>query len=178
MTVTITIPRALLEQALDALRSSPPDQYEAITLLRTALAQPQQPVSLSDAIDVVIDALVSDPDYAWGWHCNITMAQVDEGADHAIAEHGAQRFLSILTGQQLVPAHPLREKAQPQQEPVAYGIYDVYGKLQDTKPIEAEWKGDAGALGTYWGGNEPLYTADQLAAAVAKAAYDRARGNT
>lgn len=63
-------------------------------------------------------------------------------------------------------------------EPVAYGIYDVYGKLQDTKPIEAEWKGDAGALGTYWGGNEPLYTADQLAAAVAKAAYDRARGNT
>lgn len=67
--------------------------------------------TVAQAMKVVTDALRADPDYAWSWHCNITMAMVDEGLDHALAEHGAQRFLNLLCpGPVLVPAHPLRPK--------------------------------------------------------------------
>lgn len=43
-------------------------------------------------------ALQSDPDYAWGWHCNIAMAAFDEGLDREAANRAAARFLKNCFG--------------------------------------------------------------------------------
>lgn len=63
------------------------------------------PASAPDAMRVVLDAMRSDPEYAWSWHCNIAMAFVDEGGDHAMANHAAARFMRSLAG--VDPAHEL-----------------------------------------------------------------------
>lgn len=54
-------------------------------------------LSIQDAVRHLILALREDSEYAWGWVCNIAMAQVDEGVDHETANRGACRFLQILT---------------------------------------------------------------------------------
>lgn len=119
----------IAEEAADALEArqtntpgeSMSNQIESSTERAAFEAKPApEPVtwafqeSLPDAMKVVIGALRADPDYAWSWHCNITMSMVDEGIDHAAAEHGAQRFLNLLCGPgpMLVPAHPLRDRVQ------------------------------------------------------------------
>lgn len=85
-------------------------------LLRAAVAidtatQPQ-PQALPDAMRTVTDAMRADPEYAWGWHCNIAMAFVDEGGEHGMANHAAARFMRLLAG--VEPAHELPAKAAPQ----------------------------------------------------------------
>jgi hypothetical protein len=45
---------------------------------------------------VVSEAMLSDPEYAWSWHCNIAMAAFDEGLDHFRANKAAARFLALL----------------------------------------------------------------------------------
>lgn len=52
----------------------------------------------SAAFNVVRDAMVADSEYAWSWHCNIAMASVDEGMDHAAANRAAARFMQICFG--------------------------------------------------------------------------------
>ena len=49
-----------------------------------------------NAMKIVTAALLSDPEYAWAWHCNIAMAAHDEGVGHYAANKAAARFLSIL----------------------------------------------------------------------------------
>jgi hypothetical protein len=34
-----------------------------------------------------------DQELAWGWHCNIAMAAVDEGVDAKVANRAAARFM-------------------------------------------------------------------------------------
>jgi len=63
----------------------------------------KQPVA--KAMQTVIDAMRSDPDYAWSWHCNIAMAFVDAGGDHYTGNQGAARFMRILAS--VEPAHEL-----------------------------------------------------------------------
>lgn len=48
------------------------------------------------AISTVCAALRDDPEYAWAWHCNITMSAVDAGAAHSAASEGSARFLQTL----------------------------------------------------------------------------------
>ncbi len=46
----------------------------------------------------LVDAMKADPEYAWGWHCNIAMAAHDSGAGpHSACNKGAALFLSTLT---------------------------------------------------------------------------------
>lgn len=52
--------------------------------------------SLPAAMAVVCAALRNDPEYAWGWHCNLTMMAYDAGAPHPVASEGSARFLQIL----------------------------------------------------------------------------------
>jgi len=88
-----------------------PHEWVIAALMEAGAVLPRrEPVTVPEAMKVVTDALKSDPEYAWSWHCNITMAQVDEGNDQAIAEHGSMRFLGLLCGETLEPAHPLRPK--------------------------------------------------------------------
>jgi len=42
--------------------------------------------------------LRDDPDYAWGWHCNIAVASMDEGMDHAAANRAAARVMYSAFG--------------------------------------------------------------------------------
>ena len=73
------------------------------------------PAALADAMRVVTDAMRSDPEYAWSWHCNVAMAFVDEGGDRAMANHAAARFMRLLAN--VDPAHEL--PAMQAQQPAA-----------------------------------------------------------
>jgi len=91
--------------------------------IEAALAQPEQEQITTDfeiihqAVQTVIQAMQYDPEYAWGWHCNIAMAFVDAGGDHYTANQGAARFLEMFAKVQ--PAHEL---PAPEQDMVAYEI--------------------------------------------------------
>lgn len=37
----------------------------------------------------------NDPDYAWGWHCNIACLLLDEGVDHSKANNRAASFMKL-----------------------------------------------------------------------------------
>jgi len=74
-------------------------------------------------VQTVIQAMQYDPEYAWGWHCNIAMAFVDAGGDRYTANQGAARFLEMFAKVQ--PAHEL---PAPEQDPVAY---EVEAKLKE-----------------------------------------------
>ena len=50
------------------------------------------------AFDTLRKALQDDPDYAWGWHCNIAMAFYDVGGDHAMANKAAHLFMQRTFG--------------------------------------------------------------------------------
>lgn len=50
-------------------------------------------MTIKEAIDTLKQAMADDPDYAYGWHCNIAMAFQDEGADYEQAQRAASRFM-------------------------------------------------------------------------------------
>jgi len=74
----------------------------------------KQEQSFPSAMQTVIKAIKSDPDYAWVWHFNIAMAFVDAGGDSYTGNQGAARFMKLLAN--VEPAYEL--PAQPEQEPV------------------------------------------------------------
>lgn len=55
------------------------------------------PTALSDSVSLAMDALrvamINDPEYAWGWHCNIAMAAQDEGLERIASQRAANRFM-------------------------------------------------------------------------------------
>ena len=69
--------------------------------------QPKEPEQepVPAAMKTVIEAMQQDPDYAWGWHCNIAMSFVDAGGDHYTGNQGAARFMRTLAN--VEPAHEL-----------------------------------------------------------------------
>ena len=71
------------------------------------------------AMKTIIQAMQQDPEYAWGWHCNIAMAFVDAGGDHYTGNQGAARFMKLLAN--VEPAHelPSPQPSQRSVEPVA-----------------------------------------------------------
>jgi hypothetical protein len=108
-------------------RLAQPDPLQRFTdvqqEIETVLAQPEQEQITTDceiihqAVQTVIQAMQYDPEYAWGWHCNIAMAFVDAGGDRYTANQGAARFLEMFAKVQ--PAHEL---PAPEQDLVAYEI--------------------------------------------------------
>ena len=113
---TVTLPRdcEALKAAADLL-AEPDQEYkrgyaDAMNwkvqnhLEHLPAAQPEQePVPA--AMKTVIEAMQQDPDYAWGWHCNIAMSFVDAGGDHYTGNQGAARFMRTLAN--VEPAHEL-----------------------------------------------------------------------
>lgn len=87
----------------DAVRSMPPGSYPLF------LAAPEAPASTAAAMQIVIDAMRADPDYAWSWHCNVAMSFVDAGGDRYTANQGAARFMRLLAN--VDPAHELPTEA-------------------------------------------------------------------
>ena len=53
-------------------------------------------IETQDAIRKLVDALQTDPDYAWSWQCNIAVAAQDEGLNHLASNKAAARFLYNL----------------------------------------------------------------------------------
>lgn len=63
-----------------------------VTLIELPAAEATSPIK------GLADAMKADPEYAWGWHCNIAMAAHDSGAGpHSACNKGAALFLSRLT---------------------------------------------------------------------------------
>lgn len=86
----------------------PPDHlHKLMEAAQHPLASTQQAEEVPAAMKVVLEAMRSDPDYAWSWHCNVAMAFVDAGGDHYTANQGAARFMQLLAG--VEPAHELPE---------------------------------------------------------------------
>jgi len=69
---------------------------------------------LVDSLESIIAAMVNDPDYAWGWHCNIAMAAHDSGAGpHDACNRGAALFLNLLSdGRVDTTTHPAYAQTQ------------------------------------------------------------------
>lgn len=53
----------------------------------------RSPDTGSSPFSLLCSQIQSDPDYAWGWHCNLAMASVDEGMYYAAANRAAARFM-------------------------------------------------------------------------------------
>lgn len=66
-------------------------------------------------IKSLIEAMKADPEYAWGWHCNLAMAMHDSGAGpHHACNKGAALFLSLLSdGAVDTTQHPAYEHVKP-----------------------------------------------------------------
>lgn len=62
----------------------------------TKLYESPMPTTVAAAMAYVIQAIRSDPAYAWSWHCNLAMASFDEGMEHKAANKAAARFMQIL----------------------------------------------------------------------------------
>jgi len=77
-----------------------------------AALKPGEPIE--NAMKTVIGTMQAEPDYAWGWHCNIAMAFFDAGGDIYTANQGAARFMRLLAN--VEPAHELPTAPQPQRE--------------------------------------------------------------
>lgn len=71
-------------------------------------------VEATSPIKGLIDAMKADPEYAWGWHCNLAMAMHDSGAGpHQACNRGAALFLSQLSyGAVDTTQHPAYENTQ------------------------------------------------------------------
>lgn len=50
-------------------------------------------MSVEKEFETIQQLMKDDFDYAWGWHCNIACAAMDEGVDHATANKIACRFM-------------------------------------------------------------------------------------
>ena len=61
-------------------------------------ANQNKPKHVAEAIAILSSAIRDDDGYAWGWHCNISMAFADEGATHEHANKAAARFMSLCFG--------------------------------------------------------------------------------
>lgn len=55
-------------------------------------------LTVEHCFKVLSKAVKADASYAWSWHCNIAMASVDEGLDHAAANRAAARFMYMCFG--------------------------------------------------------------------------------
>ena len=51
--------------------------------------------NVKKAMDTLRNAMISDPDYAWGWHCNIACLMLDEGLECKIANKKAASFMKL-----------------------------------------------------------------------------------
>lgn len=49
--------------------------------------------AIKKAMGALSEAMRNDPEYAWGWQCNIAMAAHDEGLDRPAANRAAARFI-------------------------------------------------------------------------------------
>lgn len=49
--------------------------------------------NVGEAMGVLKEAMVDDPEYAWGWHCNIACLLLDEGIEQEAANKRAASFM-------------------------------------------------------------------------------------
>jgi len=97
-----------------ALRVNPNDPANDKVLERIAKVQSKltECLRVADSVEhnlkSLIGAMVDDPEYAWGWHCNIAMSAFDAGArSHAACNRGAALFLKLLSdGKVDTTTHP------------------------------------------------------------------------
>jgi hypothetical protein len=62
------------------------------------IEQPTGVLDVKDIMDLLTVAIKDDPDYAWGWQCNIAMASFDEGLNKPAANRAAARFMRNCFG--------------------------------------------------------------------------------
>lgn len=51
--------------------------------------------TIENELQTIKQAMAEDPHFAWGWHCNVSMAMQDEGVDPTQANLGAARFMKL-----------------------------------------------------------------------------------
>ena len=97
-----------------------PRQKAENKAMRVELEQPDPIQCEGERTDVAREMAIikehmhQDPDFAWGWHCNIAMASVDEGMDHDAANRAAARFMYAAFDQKLENYDPNFKPKQPE----------------------------------------------------------------
>ena len=108
--------------------NKPHDNPRAIDL--SGASHKLSPEGVQRTMNVLRSALQTDPGYAWSWHCNIAVAMQDEGVPHAVANHGAARFMRALAA--VEPAHELPPKVVRAQKAVGAVWFDRAGRVHGT----------------------------------------------
>lgn len=62
------------------------------------LSEYEYPKTPAGALKILSRAMKEDEGYAWGWHCNLACAAMDEGLDHAAANRAAARIMQAAFG--------------------------------------------------------------------------------
>ena len=49
-------------------------------------------------METIKAAMEADPDFAWSWHCNVSMAAYDQGPHHTLSNRAAAGFMRLAFG--------------------------------------------------------------------------------
>ena len=79
---------AILKEGIDK------DYEEIKTTLKYEQGYEEEP-DAKGALAEMKRAMDADPDYAWGWHCNLACCIMDEGVSHEVANKAASRFMKL-----------------------------------------------------------------------------------
>lgn len=89
--------------------------FDRLVIEASSLAQTETQV-IASAVAVLTHAIQTDPELAWAWHCNVAMAQVDEGRTHTQANHAAARFMRAAFGIDITQSEQWRALNLPPKE--------------------------------------------------------------
>jgi hypothetical protein len=64
-------------------------------LHKRTLKMKEKTMKVKKAMDTLKKAFENEPDYAWGWQCNLAMSAYDEGLSKPKANLAAARFMKL-----------------------------------------------------------------------------------
>lgn len=68
-------------------------------------------------MDVIRKRMQEESDLAWGWHCNVAMAFIDEGGDRESANRAAARFMKAAFGVDTSQSEEWKKTIEPYIQP-------------------------------------------------------------
>jgi hypothetical protein len=101
------------------------------------VGQANKEVSIADAFERLTKAMQEDPEYAWGWHCNVTMPIFDSAvwAAHEKSNHEASNLAAARVMQHLFGVDTSKH---PHFAPTVYEARDTVGQLAPAEELQEE----------------------------------------
>ncbi len=82
-------------------------------------------ITPAEALQTLSAAFKADPDYAWGWHCNVSMAAYDQGLSQESADKAAANFMKSAFGVDTSELHKTKDISAEKEEE----LLDAYNQI-------------------------------------------------